>query len=132
MDRCISCQACARQCANEVHSFDPDQNIMVADDTKCVNCHRCVSICPVKALKIVKTDNTFKENGNWSNATIKEIYRQAGSGGVLLASWATLTISDLLGKLLINASQFTTLPLTVREPMEVKINSGKNRIKLKR
>jgi hypothetical protein len=83
-------------------------------------------------LKIVKTDNTFKENGNWSNATIKEIYRQAGSGGVLLASWATLTISDLLGKLLINASQFTTLPLTVREPMEVKINSGKNRIKLKR
>ena len=64
MNRCISCKACARQCANEVHSFNEDLNIMIADDTKCVNCHRCVSICPVKALKIVKTDNTFKENGN--------------------------------------------------------------------
>ena len=37
---------------------------MQADESKCVACHRCVSLCPTRALKIVKTDHTFKENAN--------------------------------------------------------------------
>ena len=28
---------------------------MMADESKCVNCHRCVSLCPTRALKIVKS-----------------------------------------------------------------------------
>ena len=28
--------------------------LMTADESKCVNCHRCVSLCPTRALKIVK------------------------------------------------------------------------------
>ena len=66
-DRCVACRVCERQCANEVHHYDEDLKRMIADDSKCVNCHRCVSLCPTKALKIVKTDHTFKENANWSN-----------------------------------------------------------------
>ena len=55
--RCIACRACERQCANEVHRFDEKLNCMVSDESKCVNCHRCVSLCPTRALKIVKTSN---------------------------------------------------------------------------
>ncbi|MFA5659079.1 MAG: 4Fe-4S binding protein, partial [Oscillospiraceae bacterium] len=55
-DRCIGCRVCERQCANEVHHYDAELGKMVADESKCVNCHRCVSLCPTRALKIVKTD----------------------------------------------------------------------------
>ena len=85
-DRCIACRVCERQCANEVHSYDSENKRMMSDESKCVNCHRCVSLCPTRALKIVKTDHTFKENASWNGTNIAEIYRQAGSGGVLLSS----------------------------------------------
>ena len=85
-DRCIACRACERQCANEVHFYDPEFQKMMADESKCVACHRCVSLCPTRALKIVKTDHTFKANANWTGKAISEVYRQAGTGGVLLSS----------------------------------------------
>ena len=84
--RCTACRICERQCANGVHRCDEKQGCMLADEAKCVNCHRCVSLCPTRALKIVKTDHTFQENANWTGQTIQEIYRQADSGGVLLSS----------------------------------------------
>ena len=59
---------------------------MISDETKCVDCQRCVSLCPTHALKIVKSDCALRENANWQNDTIKEIYKQANSGGVLLSS----------------------------------------------
>ena len=58
-----------------VHSYDEELKIMKSDDAKCVNCHRCVSLCPTRALKIVKTDHTFKENKNWPGERITEIYK---------------------------------------------------------
>lgn len=67
-DRCIRCRVCERQCANEVHSYFAEGKVMLADESKCVNCHRCVSLCPTRALKIVKSDHTFKENANWSES----------------------------------------------------------------
>ena len=85
-DRCIVCRACERQCANEVHEYLEDPGKMVCDDEKCVSCHRCVSLCPTRALKITKSGNTYKENVNWSGKIINEVYRQAGAGGVLLSS----------------------------------------------
>ena len=77
-DRFIACRVCERQCANEVHHYDGDLKKMVADESKCVNCHRCVSLCPTRALKIVKSDHTFRPNANWSGKTIQEVYRQEG------------------------------------------------------
>ena len=59
---------------------------MMSDERKCVNCQRCVSLCPTRALKIVKSDCVLRENANWQNDTIQEIYKQANSGGVLLSS----------------------------------------------
>ena len=69
-DRCIACRVCERQCANEVHRYDPDLKKMLADESRCVNCHRCVTICHTRALNIVKTGHTYPENGNLSGQAI--------------------------------------------------------------
>ncbi len=79
--RCIACRVCERQCANEVHRLRRKaKRDACGRKPQCVNCHRCVSLCPTRALKIVKSDNTFKENANWPAQTITEVYRQARSG----------------------------------------------------
>ncbi len=125
-DKCIGCRVCERQCANEVHKYDEDLKKMVADDSKCVNCHRCVSLCPTRALKIVKTDNTFKENANWTNEVISDVYRQASTGGVLLSSMGNPKPFPVYwDKMLINASQVTNPSIDpLREPMEIRTYLG--------
>jgi len=125
-DKCIACRACERQCANEVHEYLSDANKLVCDDAKCVSCHRCVSLCPTRALKIVKSGSTYKENQNWSGKTINEIYRQAGTGGVLLSSMGNPERHPVyFDKILLNASQVTNPPIDpLREPMETKISLG--------
>ena len=126
-DRCVGCRVCERQCANEAHYFDEAAGKMMADESKCVNCHRCVSLCPTRALKIVKTDHTFKENYNWPGEAIQEIYRQAGSGGVLLSSMGNpKNFPVYWDKILINASQVTNPSIDpLREPMETRVYLGK-------
>lgn len=133
-NRCINCRLCEKQCANEVHHFDAEHGIMVADETKCVNCQRCVVLCPTRALKIVKSDATFRENANWKNDTIKEIFKQAESGGVLLSSMGNPNpLPVYWDKILINASQVTNPPIDpLREPMETKVFLGKKDQKIVR
>lgn len=125
--KCTNCRVCEKECANEVHTYNKDLKVMVSDDAKCVACHRCVAMCPTRALKIVKTDNTFKENANWQEQSIKEAYRQSGSGGVLLSSMGNPNpLPVYWDKILINASQVTNPPIDpLREPMETKVFLGK-------
>lgn len=134
IDRCIACRVCERQCANEVHHYDKELGKMTADESKCVNCHRCVSLCPTRALKIVKTDHTFKPNANWTGETINEVYRQAGTGGVLLSSMGNPKNYPIYwDKILINASQVTNPPIDpLREPMETRTFLGKKPLDIKR
>lgn len=124
--KCINCRICEKQCANCVHSFLDDKQKMICNDQKCVNCHRCVALCPTKALKIVKSDNTYKENANWNNRSINELYRQANTGGVLLSSMGTPKEYPIyFDKILLNASQVTTPPIDpLREPMETTVFLG--------
>jgi len=125
-DRCIACRACERQCANEAHEYLEESKKMVCDDAKCVNCHRCVSLCPTRALKIMKSVNTYKENRNWSGKTINELYRQAETGGVLLSSMGNPESYPVyFDRILLNASQVTNPSIDpLREPMETKISLG--------
>ena len=125
--RCIACRVCERQCANEVHSYDEERGVMRSDETKCVDCQRCVSLCPTRALKIVKNANAFRENANWQGDTIKEIYKQASSGGVLLSSMGNpKPLPVYWDNMLINASQVTNPPIDpLREPMETRVTLGK-------
>ena len=133
-NRCIACRVCERQCANEVHSYDPDTGLMMSDETKCVDCHRCVCLCPTRALKIVKNECTIRENANWQNDTVKEIFKQANSGAVLLSSMGNpKPLPVYWDKILINASQVTNPPIDpLREPMETKVFLGKKPVSIKR
>ena len=126
-DRCIKCRVCERQCANEVHHYDPDLDRMVSDETNCVDCQRCVTLCPTRALKIRKNENEFRENGNWSQQVLDEVYKQAGSGGVLLSAMGNPREYPVYwDKILLNASQVTNPPIDpLREPMETKTFLGK-------
>lgn len=133
-DRCIACRVCERQCANEVHTYDADSKIMLSDESKCVDCQRCVSFCPTHALKIAKNECAFRENANWQSDTIKEIYKQASSGGVLLSSMGNpKPLPVYWDKILLNASQVTNPSIDpLREPMETKIFLGKKPSQIKR
>ena len=136
LSRCTLCGACVKQCFNGVHTLVDTGNgkKLVSDESKCVNCHRCVSLCPSRAIKIVKSDLCFKRNDNWSDAVIKEIYKQAESGGVLLSSMGCPEKYPVyFDKMLINASQVTNPSIDpLREPMETKVTLGKRNRDIKR
>jgi len=125
-DRCICCRACERQCANKVHEYAESEDKMFSDDSKCVNCHRCVSICPTRALKIVPTDHNFKANRSWNKTNIYEIYKQAETGAVLLSSMGNPNDFPIYwDKMPINASQVTNPSIDpLREPMETRVFLG--------
>jgi len=125
-DRCITCRACERQCANEAHEYIAEADKMVTNDAKCVNCQRCVTLCPTRALKVVKSGNTYKQNSNWNGKTIDEIYKQADSGAVLLSSMGNPENYPVyFDKIIINASQVTNPSIDpLREPMETKVYLG--------
>ncbi len=131
-DRCIRCRVCERQCANEVHKYDPELDKMISDESKCVDCQRCVCLCPTNALKIRPNENMFRPNANWSMQLMDEIYKQAGSGGVLLSAMGNPQDYPVYwDKILLNASQVTNPPIDpLREPMETKTFLGKKSQKI--
>ena len=126
-ERCTRCRICEKQCANGVHTYDAERKIMLADESKCVNCQRCVALCPTRAIKIVKTDCCLRENENWKSDTIREVYKQAATGGILLSSTGNPTpLPGYWDRLLINASQVTNPSIDpLREPMETRVFLGK-------
>ncbi|NLM56744.1 MAG: 4Fe-4S binding protein [Clostridiales bacterium] len=132
--RCIKCCVCERQCANGVHSYDHELNLMLADEAKCVNCQRCVTLCPTRALAIRESENKMRANANWRESLIREIYKQADSGGVLLSSMGNPEDMPVyFDKILINASQVTNPSIDpLREPMETRVFLGKKNTPIKR
>jgi glutamate synthase domain-containing protein 2 len=107
---------------------------MRADSTKCINCQRCVAFCPTLALKVVKSDNTYKLNDNWTSSAINEVIQQASSGGMLLSSMGNPRSYPIYwDKILINASQVTNPSIDpLREPMETRTFLGKKPSKMER
>lgn len=133
-DACTRCGLCERQCANGVHKIDKEKGKITADSLKCVNCHRCVCLCPTHALKIVKSDDVYRDNANWSAQTMNEVYRQADSGGVLLSSMGNPNESPkYFDRISVNASQVTNPSIDpLREPMETVVFLGKKDAEIKR
>ncbi len=125
--RCTACRLCEQQCPNGVHRYNAAEQRMDCDEAQCVNCQRCVSFCPTHALKIVKTDCVLRENANWQSSTIREIYKQAQTGAVLLSSMGSpKPLPSYWDRILINASQVTNPPIDpLREPMETRVFLGK-------
>ena len=101
--------------------------MMISDSQQCVDCQRCVCICPTGALKIVDNPNKFMNNSNWSQQIMTEVYKQAETGGVLLSAMGNPKEYPVYwDKILLNASQVTNPPIDpLREPMETKVFLGK-------
>ena len=101
--------------------------MMISDSHQCVDCQRCVCICPTGALKIVDNPNKFRNNSNWSQQIMTEVYKQAETGGVLLSAMGNPKEYPVYwDKILLNASQVTNPPIDpLREPMETKVFLGK-------
>jgi len=126
-ERCIRCQVCVRQCANLAHIYDQEEDRIIADDSKCVNCHRCVVLCPTRALTIRRNPLEFKENALWTASAIREIYKQAETGGILLTGMGNDRPYPVYwDRMLLNASQVTNPSIDpLREPMELKTMLGR-------
>lgn len=123
-ERCDNCRVCEKQCFNGVHTLKDGR--MLADDSQCVNCQRCVLYCPKHALKVIKSDNCFCDNHHWSSQALIEIGKQAATGGVLLSSMgSTRALPGYFDRMLLNASQVTNPPIDpLREPMETRVYLG--------
>ncbi|HEX3012147.1 MAG TPA: glutamate synthase-related protein [Syntrophomonadaceae bacterium] len=126
-ERCIDCQVCVNQCSNMVHTWDEDLKRVVSDESQCVNCHRCVVFCPTRALSIEKWPLHFKDNANWDEASIKHLYAQAESGGILLTGMGNDKAYPVYwDHMLVNASQVTNPSIDpLREPIEIKTYIGR-------
>lgn len=130
--RCISCGACVRQCSYGVHYFDDDGKTVLADESKCVACHRCAVICPTHAIKIKAYEMAYQTHYNWTPQTQKEIVKQAQTGGVLLSGMSNNKPYPIYwDKILLNASQVTNPSIDpLREPMEIRTFLGRKPKKL--
>jgi ferredoxin len=107
-ERCIACQVCVRQCANDVHSYDPDDDRVYSVDAHCVACHRCVALCPTQALTVRRNPLEFRPNSNWQPSIIRNLHKQAETGGVLLSGMGCDQPHPIyFDHMLLNASQVT-------------------------
>lgn len=132
-DRCINCQVCVNQCANKVHRWDADLQRLISEDLNCVNCQRCVVMCPTRALQIQPWPNSFRPHSNWDETTIKHIYAQAESGGILLTGMGNDRPYPIYwDHLLLNASQVTNPSIDpLREPIELTTFLGRKPAQVK-
>lgn len=125
-DLCIQCGVCERSCANEVHHVDEDLGCVTADHAKCVNCQRCVVMCPTQALAITKWPQVGNGSNNWTLGVMQDIAKQAQTGAVLLSSMGNPKPYPIYwDHLLLNASQVTNPSIDpLREPMETRVFLG--------
>ncbi|MCL4385219.1 MAG: glutamate synthase-related protein [Actinobacteria bacterium] len=126
-EKCISCQVCVRQCSNDVHEYDETEGVILSDSSKCVGCHRCETLCPTGSIKIKKRESEFKSNANWTPEHLKNIYKQAETGGVILTGMGCDKPYPVYwDHILFNASQVTNPSIDpLREPMEIKTFIGR-------
>lgn len=125
--KCIRCRVCERQCSFEVHSYEPDADRMLEDEMKCVGCQRCVEYCPTRALVVRPHPSTNRPHANWTWRYIKDIDKQADTGGMLLTGCGDeLPHKIYWDHLVLNASQVTNPSIDpLREPMELRTYIGR-------
>ncbi len=124
---CQQCGRCAHQCGWGVHKMDEETGYPVPDSSKCGACHRCVTFCPAQAILVEKNPLAYKGSDSFSPELRKAVWRQAETGGVLLAGMGNdkpyLRIFD---HLLLDACQVTNPSIDpLREPMELRTFLGR-------
>ena len=125
-DLCIQCGVCERQCSNEVHDVDAELGKCFEDHKACVNCQRCVIMCPTGALSIADWPQVDNGTNNWNLEAQQEIAKQSQTGSVRLGSMGNPKPYPIyFDNLLLNASQVTNPSIDpLREPMETRVFLG--------
>lgn len=122
--KCIKCKRCIQNCGWDVYSF---ADRIIPDNTKCVACQRCATYCPQQAISIFKNSLAFRDNMSWTPNFIKNVWRQALTGGVLLTGMGNdMAYPVFWDSLLIDACQVTNPSIDpLREPMELRTYLGR-------
>ncbi|HID00427.1 MAG TPA: FMN-binding glutamate synthase family protein [Piscirickettsiaceae bacterium] len=126
-ERCIRCLVCVRQCTYECAFYDPVRDRVYNIHENCVNCKRCVAMCPTKCIEVRQWGSGFRDNDNWSYKTVRGLYKQADTGGVLLTGLGNdLPYRKYFDHLLLDACQVTNPSIDpLREPMELRTFLGR-------
>ncbi len=124
-EKCIRCKRCIHNCGWGVYSWGGDR--IQINTSKCVKCLRCYHYCPEEAIEIVDNPTRFKQNAYWGFHQIRNIKRQAETGGIPLTGMGSdLPYTILFDNLLIDACQVTNPSIDpLREPMELRTYLGK-------
>ncbi|KKM05432.1 hypothetical protein LCGC14_1754200, partial [marine sediment metagenome] len=122
---CQKCKRCINHCSFGALSFNGEK--IVAEDTKCVACQRCVVMCPGKAIQIVHNNSYLPPHGNYTTKIRNIIWAQSGEGGVLLSATGNdRPIRSIFDDLLLDACQVTNPSIDpLRETIETKIFFGR-------
>ncbi|MDD5111916.1 MAG: glutamate synthase-related protein [Candidatus Altiarchaeota archaeon] len=131
-EKCIRCQVCVRQCANDVHAYDKDEDRVTSNPKSCAGCQRCVALCPTNALAVRRNSSELRDNANFTFQVVKDIQKQAEQGGILLTGMGCdKPYTIYWDHMLLNASQVTNPSIDpLREPMELKTYIGSKPNKL--
>lgn len=124
--KCIRCKRCIQNCGWGVYTWGGDRKVHI-DTSKCVKCLRCYHYCPEEAIEILDNPVRFRQNPNWSYHHIRNLKKQAETGGMPLTGMGSdLPIPILFDNLLIDACQVTNPSIDpLREPMELRTYLGK-------
>lgn len=125
--RCIRCQVCVRQCSYSSTFYDAEDDRIFNIDANCVGCHRCDTFCPTDCITIRRVGENFKENANWNAWAIRNLNKQANTGGILLTGMGSDRPHRIYwDHIVVDASQVTNPSIDpLREPMELKTYLGK-------
>ncbi|MGD0152600.1 MAG: glutamate synthase-related protein [Thermacetogeniaceae bacterium] len=120
---CRRCKRCVLNCGFGALSF---LDRVVPDNNKCVACQRCVAFCPEGAITVERHPLTFKSNGHWSSDSIKAIYKQAETGGMMLTGMGNdRDYISYFDHMVLDACQVTNPSIDpLREPMELRTYLG--------
>ncbi|MBI5561935.1 MAG: 4Fe-4S binding protein [Deltaproteobacteria bacterium] len=123
--KCIRCKRCIQNCGWGVYSWGWDK--VLINTSKCVKCLRCYHYCPEEAIEIRDNPTRYKQNACWGYNNIRNIKRQAETGGIPLTGMGSdLPYPILFDNLLIDACQVTNPSIDpLREPMELRTYLGK-------
>lgn len=97
---CVRCQACACVCDKGVHRFQNDAHHVQRND--CINCMRCVDVCPQKALERCSTPFTVEEI---LDVVKKDIPFYGVQGGLTLSGGEPLLHGENAIRLLMRAKE---------------------------
>ncbi len=123
-ERCRRCRRCIMQCGWRALSW---HDRVVADHGKCAGCHRCEAMCPERCIEVRPNPQHFKPHALWSVAHRKNVWKQADTGGVLLAGMGNdAPYQIIFDHLLLDACQVTNPSIDpLREPMELRTHLGR-------